>query len=110
MNVATSTTDFTKERVQIAIDAILEALGQPETDLHREALRAFQDGDSLRVKRLASTNLADNFCKCLGYLVSASKLTPNTDTILAESARAASEFVKDRTMQNLGIKIEHALN
>lgn len=93
------------ESVQKAVDAILKALGQPESDLHRTALEAFHREDYMQVKRLGSANLADNFCKALGYLGSAYKLTPNTDTILSESARAAAEFVKERTLKHLGLAI-----
>jgi hypothetical protein len=86
-----------------------ETLGTPETELHRKALAAFQDGDYQTVKRLASTHLSDYFCKALGYLGGALKLTPNTDTILAESARAAADFVKEKTLTRLGGAIEQAL-
>jgi hypothetical protein len=54
------------------------------------------------VKRLAATNISDYYCKALGYLGGALKLTPNTDTILAESARAAADFVREKTLAQLG--------
>jgi len=102
--------ELTADRVNQAVKAILKALGNPSTDLHVRALEAFENGDSATIKRLSSTNLSDNYLKCLGYLVSASKLTPNTDTILAESARSAAEFVKDEALYNLGLEIGLALN
>ncbi|MEH2205514.1 MAG: hypothetical protein V7K53_15770 [Nostoc sp.] len=107
---ATLSTELTQEKVDKAVSAILEVLGKPENDLHHKALTAFQSGDYQTVKRLASTNLTDDYCKALGYLGGALKLTPNTDTILAESARSAAEFVKEKTLQHLGIKIADALN
>ncbi len=106
----TTTPELTKERVQQAVNAILETLGKPETDLHQKALKAFHSGDYGVVKRLSSTNLSDCYCKSLGYLGSALKLTPNTDTILAESARAAADFVRDRTLNSLGKAISNALD
>ena len=109
MAVATSS-DLTLDRVQNAVDAILETLGQPENDLHKKALAAFQKGEHQTVKRLASTNLSDYYCKALGYLGGALKLTPNTDTILAESARAAADFAKEKTLARLGAEIEKALS
>ncbi|HIK15195.1 MAG TPA: hypothetical protein IGS53_07920 [Leptolyngbyaceae cyanobacterium M33_DOE_097] len=107
---ATQPTELTLEKVNLAVQAILEALGNPETELHRKALSAFQGGDHQTVKRLASTNLSDYYCKALGYLGGALKLTPNTDTILAESARAAADFIKEKTLARLGGEIEKALS
>ncbi len=106
---ATQTTELTLEKVNQAVNAILETLGKPETELHSKALTAFQSGDHQTVKRLASTNLSDYYCKALGYLGGALKLTPNTDTILAESARAAADFAKEQTLDRLGAAIAKAL-
>ena len=108
MTVAISP-ELTLDQVQKAVDAILETLGQPENDLHAKALAAFQKGDYQAVKRFASTHLSDYYCKSLGYLGGALKLTPNTDTILAESARAAADFAKEQTLARLGAAIEKAL-
>ncbi|AFZ61335.1 hypothetical protein H6G54_21275 [Anabaena cylindrica FACHB-243] len=102
--------ELTIERVNQAVDAILDVLGTPENDLHTQAYTAFSGGDYQTVKRLASTNLSDYYCKALGYLGGALKLTPNTDTILAESARAAADFAKERVLQQLGNAISKALN
>lgn len=104
------TIEPTLERVNQAISAILETLGEPENDLHREALSAFHKGDYQTVKRLAAINLSDYYCKALGYLGGALKLTPNTDTILAESARAAADFGKEKILARLGDEIAKALN
>ena len=106
----TLNTEFSLERVTQAVDAILETLGEPATDLHRQALSAFKVGDYQRVKRLASTNLSDYYCKALGYLGGALKLTPNTDTILAESARAAADFLREKALARLGAEIAKALD
>ena len=105
-----SGSEITTEKVNAAIAAILEVLGEPETDLHKEALKAFREANYQAVKRLASTNLGDFYCKSLGYLGGALKLTPNTDTILAESARAAADYARLRTLEQLGQAIGQALN
>ncbi len=106
----TQPTELTSEKVNQAVTAILETLGSPETDLHSKALAAFKDGDHQAVKRLASTHLSDYYCKSLGYLGGALKLTPNTDTILAESARSAADFAREKTLDRLGAAIEKALS
>lgn len=104
--------ELTQEQVNRAVKAILNVLGIPEDEniAQAEALSAFAKGDYQTVRRLAATNLADNYIKSLGYLGSAFKLTPNTDTILAESARAAAEYNKERTLKKLGAEIATALN
>ena len=102
--------EFTKEKVQQAVDAILNVLGEPEKELHKQAYDAFVQGNYGAVKRLASTNLSDFYCKSLGYLGGAYKLTPNTDTILAESARAAADFGKEQILSQLGNEINDALS
>jgi hypothetical protein len=93
--------EITADYVSNAVNAILRALGEPQTEQQREALQAFHGGDSTTIKRLSLLNLHDNFIKCLGYLVSAPKLTPQTDTILAESCRAAADHVRDLTLLTL---------
>lgn len=104
------TAEFSKEKVQQAVDAILQVLGEPETDLHKEVHDAFLEGDHKKVKILSSTNLSDSYCKSLGYLGGALKLTINTPTILAESARAAAEFSKEKVLLQLGSEIKIALD
>lgn len=99
----------TEAQVQNAISAILEALGVPDTPVRQEALSAFKQSEFQLCKRLAATHLSDNYCKALGYLGGALKLTPNTDTILAEAARAAAEVRKERTLQQLGDAIAQAM-
>ena len=101
---------LTKERVQRAVDAVLATLGTPKTELHQHAMDAFEREDYLAIKRLASTHLGDSFCRSLGYLGSAYKLTPNTDTILAEAARAAADFAHERELERLSEAIAQALN
>ena len=100
---------MTQEGVQKAINAILEILGDPMEAHQREALDAFRRGDYARVRRLATANLGDSYCKALGYLPGAYKLMPNTDIILAEAARSAAEVAKIRALTQLGMAIAEAL-
>jgi hypothetical protein len=59
------TTELSLERVQIAVDAILNKLGEPQTEAQKKALSAFQRNDQATVKRLSSLNLSDPFIKAL---------------------------------------------
>jgi hypothetical protein len=109
MTVATAPKTWDTESVQSAVNAILETLGEPETPSQTEALTSFKSGDGARVKLLAALHLTDNYIKSLNYLISAPKLTPNTSTILAESARSAADHVKDKTLAQLGEALAGAL-
>ncbi|MBD2106062.1 hypothetical protein [Nodosilinea sp. FACHB-13] len=108
--MSASAAELTTEKVNAAIAIILEVLGEPKTDLHRQALYSFQQGDYQTVKRLSLENLSDFYCKSLGYLGGALKLTPNTDTILAESARAAADQARQKTLEHLGAQISQVLS
>ena len=105
---------MTEENVRKAVNAILDVLGDPQTKFQEEAIKYFHLGEYEKVRRLAATNLEDYYCKSLGYLGSAFKMLPNTDTILAESARAAAEYrselSKKEALDWLGKKIAAALD
>lgn len=97
--------------VHIALSAILSTLGAPDTALHQEALEAYQSGDADKLRLLAATNLGDHFCRSLGYAVSA-KTKPGLPTVavvLAEAARAAADFTRERELQKLSTAIADAL-
>ncbi|MBN3948447.1 MAG: hypothetical protein HWQ38_19115 [Nostoc sp. NMS7] len=108
--VTTQASELTLEKVTEAIALILEELGEPQADAQRQALSAFNSGDHARVKRLSLTYPTDYFCKSLGYLGGALKLTPNTDTILVESIRAAVDHSREVRLQNLGQEISGILS
>jgi hypothetical protein len=78
--------ELTTEKVNAAIAIIFEVLGEPETDLHRQALQSFHQGDYQTVKRLSLENLNDFYCKALGYLGRALKLTEINSTGLCGAA------------------------
>jgi hypothetical protein len=105
---------ITEEKVNKAVNAILNVLGTPKTNHQKDAIASFYQGEYDKVRRLAATNLEDCYCKSLSYLGSAFKLLPNTDTILAESARAAAEYkaelLKKETLDWLGREIDSALS
>ena len=106
----TLNTELSLERVQLAVQAILDTLGEPENESQRRALDAFDKNDHAAVKRLAATHLSDFYIKALGYLGSAVKLTPNTDTILAESARSAADWMREKALARLSSEISKALD
>ncbi|MFM7424282.1 MAG: hypothetical protein ACKO7W_04695 [Elainella sp.] len=108
MTVATAP-NVTETQVASVVEAILDVLGTPTTKAEKEVLAAFEARNFDAVRRIAAANLSNNFCKALGYLGSAYKLLPNTDTILAESARAAAAHAEDRALHLLSEKISAAL-
>lgn len=101
---------ITAAAVQTVITAILAELGEPTTEARASALEAFHRGDDSAIRVLAASNLADSYCRSLGYLISAPKLLPTTAVILAEAARAAADHRRDVTMGELSQAIAAALN
>jgi len=103
-------TEPTLEKINTAVEAILTVLGTPETELHQEALSTFHAGNYDAVRWMAGANLSDYFCKSLGYLCGAFKITPTTPTVLAEAARAAAEFAgnkeREKALRLLGSEIQ----
>jgi hypothetical protein len=109
--MTTATTPaVTAESVQAVIDAILAELGEPTTETHTAALEAFHRGDDSTIRVLAASNLADSYCRSLGYLISAPKLLPTTPVILAEAARAAADHRRDLVLSSLSRVINIALD
>jgi hypothetical protein len=97
--------------VLTAVHGILAELGKPETVIQSQALAALESGNADKLRLLAASNLADNYCRSLGYLISA-KLKPDLPTvavILAEAARAAADHRKDCTMERLSGLIAESL-
>ena len=94
------------------LDGLVETVGATNIMLYREAFAAYEEGDAQKLRQLAATNLNDNFCRSLGYAVSA-KLKPELPTVtvvLAEAARAAADFVRDCEMKRLSSVIANALS
>ena len=94
--------DWNKTAVEVVAIAIVKTLGDPVEPYQKEALDAFNVGDYATVRRVAATHLSDSFSRSLAYLGSAYKLTPNTDTIVAEACRAAADHARDRELRMLG--------
>ncbi|MGF1939298.1 MAG: hypothetical protein RM347_033965 [Nostoc sp. ChiQUE02] len=92
----------TTPNVKIAIDAILAALGDPQGDWQWQVYKEFREGDADSARKTAASNLGDNFCKSLGFLVSAKIPTPNLPNILSAAAIAAADHVEQRTLVKLG--------
>ncbi|TVQ08164.1 MAG: hypothetical protein EA368_12360 [Leptolyngbya sp. DLM2.Bin27] len=106
--MTTTTPTIPAESVQTVIDAILAELGKPITETHTAALEAFRRGDDSTIRVLAASNLADSYCRSLGYLISAPKLLPTTPVILAEAARAAADHRRDLSLETLSQTIAAA--
>ena len=106
----TATRPPNADSVERAIALILETLGEATTPVQESALDAFHREDYGRIKRMSLSMPNEYFLKALGYLGSARKLTPNTDTILVESLRAAADYRREEIAAELGMKIGEVLN
>jgi hypothetical protein len=105
----TTAPTITAEAVQFVIEAIIAELGEPTTEARTAALAAFHRGDDSAIRVLAASNLADSYCRSLGYLISAPKLLPTTAVILAEAARAAADHRRDVALGKLSQIIAAAI-
>ncbi|MEH1789590.1 MAG: hypothetical protein V7L23_29410 [Nostoc sp.] len=101
----TTKTATSTENVQIAIDAILRVLGEPQGGCQWQILDEFKDSDVDSARITALTNLADNFCKSLGFLVSAKNPTTNIYALLSAAANAAVDHAEQTTLIKLGEKL-----
>ena len=112
--IATSTnTEPTQEQVERAVEVILRELmlyGVP-SELQADGIKHFINKDFTKIKLMAAANLEDSLLRSLTYLSSAltTKQASATPTILAEAARAAADFAKERTLRSLGSQIIYAL-
>lgn len=78
----------------------------PPQILAQKLWMLFSGGDVGLLRLLAATNLDDHYLQSLGYLISA-KLKPDLPTVavvLAEAARAAADYARERTIDQLNQK------
>ncbi|QLE46526.1 hypothetical protein FD723_40655 (plasmid) [Nostoc sp. C052] len=106
--IAISTQELTKEKIQQAVDLILDKM-PPQTELHHEALAEFRNGSYANVKKLAMSNPLDPYSKALSFLGGAFNpqaiASGNSYTIIHESLLKAGEFAKELTVSQLGSDI-----
>ena len=102
--------EWTRTAVEAVETALLNILGEPVHPHQDDIMYSFKEGDFELVKRIAATHLEDSFSRSLAYLSSAYKLTPNTDTIIAEACRAAADHARDLALQQLGKVVAEAVD
>lgn len=100
---------FEADKVQHAIADIIEAMGDPSSPCEVKALEAFQREEYATVDLIAASHLSNHYCRALGYLGSAVKLSPGTAKILAEAARAAADRIREQALASLSESIDAAL-
>lgn len=93
--------ELTQEKVQQAVNAIFEVLGEPTDEWQRQALEQYKKGDARAVKKINASHLRDFYCKCLGFLVSATSTNPALRKILSAAANAAADHAQVRTLDKI---------
>ena len=93
--------ELTQEKVQQAVNVILETLGEPTNEWQHQALEQYKKGDAIAVKKINASHLRDYYCKCLGFLVSATSTNPNLRKILSAAANAAADHAQVRTLDKI---------
>jgi hypothetical protein len=94
-------TELTPEKVQQVVDLFLEKLGEPTNEWQHQALEQYKKGDAREVKKTGASHLRDFYCKCLGFLVSATNTNPNLRKILAAAANAAADYAQVRALDKI---------
>lgn len=100
---------YSKEQADSIVAIILNYLDEPVTHYQKEALEAFKQGNFEYVKNIRASYLDCYYCKCLNYLCSVSKLTPNTATITAEAAEAAANHARITAIAQLSEELRSVL-
>lgn len=95
------TTTATTPNVELAINTIFEVLGEPTDEWQHQALEHYKNGDAIAVKKINASHLRDFYCKCLGFLVSATSTNPNLRKLLSAAANAAADHAQVRTLDKI---------
>jgi hypothetical protein len=90
--------ELTLEKV---IDLFLEKLGEPTDEWQRQALEQYKKGDAKAVKKIYASHLRDFYCKCLGFLVSATNTNPNLRKILAAATNAVADYSQVKALDEI---------
>ncbi|BDA72337.1 hypothetical protein CAL7716_065030 [Calothrix sp. PCC 7716] len=109
MQIVEQTKELTSEQISQVRAAIVDVLGNPDTDEQRKAYEAYTSGDYQGVKLLSAIYLSDNYIKTLGYLIGSFKPSPAICTLLAEASRSAGDHVKDKAIAKLGAAMKDAI-
>ncbi|MBN3871647.1 hypothetical protein [Nostoc sp. JL33] len=97
----TVSTELTPLKVQQAVDAIFEVLGEPTDEWQRQALAKYKNGDAIATKEIYASHLRDYYCKCLGFLVNATITNGNLRKLLSAAANAAADHAQMRTLDRI---------
>lgn len=94
-------TELTPLKVQQAVDAIFEVLGEPTDEWQRQALEQYKKGDAIAVKKINASHLRDFYCKCLGFMVNATSTNPALRKLLSAATNAAADHAQVRTLDKI---------
>lgn len=106
----TSAYELSVEDIQKAVTCIISKMPQKTSQLHRDTLTAFANGNYKEVKRLAVLNPLDNYIKALSFLGGAFNpaniASGNSYTILHEATMKAAELVKEQTALEVAAELD----
>jgi len=102
----TATND--KKQLSYEIVAILQKLGEPQTDFQNQARSAFLDQRFSEVKRIRTQDLTDSYLRAFSYLASAVAVSDpknpahgNYPTVLSEAIMATADYQKEKCLKEL---------
>jgi hypothetical protein len=105
----TAPPELPPEKVSQAIRFTLNILGEPETEIQRQALTAFRAEDYRFIKRLSLTHPDDNYCRALGHLGSIQQPGAPVEALMAEAVGATADHVRQGVATRLGAEVANIL-
>jgi len=97
-----------KKQLSFEIFAILEKLGEPQTEVQARSRSAFLDQRFSEVKKIRTEDLTDSYLRAFSYLASAVAVSDpknpahgNYPTVLSEAIMATADYQKEKCLKEL---------
>jgi hypothetical protein len=90
-------------------DCLLEELGDPLTELEREALGSLQSGDYDTAKRFCLYDPCNSYLAAISCIASAYRSPMVADSVLRDAARHTSDVTKQRAETRIAQQFQRIL-
>lgn len=101
--------DLPLEAITTLSDCLLEELGDPLTELEKEALRSLQSGDHDTAKRLCLCDPCNSYLAAISCIASAYRSLMVADSVLRDAARHTSDVARKRAEARIALQFQQVL-